>query len=407
MTEVRFPVITFALILGGFALFIPLHMLGIISLSLIIIGGIKYEVKGGIYTAIYTTCLILAHLYWQETKIVSVYNISVITAFFMVATGIGKTVERVNQQKHRLKAEIVEHRQTETELEYKTRLLDSLLENIPDSIYFKDRNHRFIEVSRAKSQHHNLDREDFIGKTDYDFYPETEADYMYEDDEYVLKTGKSIVNKEEKITRPDGSTRWVSVTKVPRYNEGGEIIGSLGISRDITEQKQIEQKLKEYATYDSLTGVYNRRVGLTILREKIKTARRQQQKLTICYIDIDNLKQVNDSYGHNSGDELIGNVARLIKQGIRENDSIARIGGDEFLIVFPDCSLENARQVVDRINSNLLNFNQEQQPQYSLSISWGLAEYNAGDEESVDQLISRADNRMYKNKQLQKNYSEG
>jgi PAS domain S-box-containing protein len=133
---------------------------------------------------------------------------------------------------------------TTSEMAQKHNLFRNLLNNIPDSIYFKDKEHRFIAVSKAKAEHHGVDPEDFVGKTDFDFYPKEQAKKMQEDDDYVLKTKEPIIGKEEKVIRPDGTARWYSVTKIPYRDEEGNIIGSIGISRDITELKQAENKLR-------------------------------------------------------------------------------------------------------------------------------------------------------------------
>ena len=119
--------------------------------------------------------------------------------------------------------------------------LTTLMDNIPDSIYFKDENNRFVMVNKAKASHANVSPEDMIGKTDFDFMPEDQARKSFEDDEELLKTGKFIVNKIEKLIGNDGMERWISVTKVPRFDEEGNIIGTVGISRDITEWKRLEE----------------------------------------------------------------------------------------------------------------------------------------------------------------------
>ena len=130
------------------------------------------------------------------------------------------------------------------ELQFKGSLLDALLENVPDLIYFKDRESHFVEVSKSKAEQVDLSREEVIGKTDFNYFTEEHAKPAYEDEQEIIKTGKPILNKVEKETHPDGRVTWVSTTKVPRYNEQGEIIGILGISRDVTKRKELEDKLK-------------------------------------------------------------------------------------------------------------------------------------------------------------------
>jgi len=122
-------------------------------------------------------------------------------------------------------------------------LLQSLLDNIPDSIYFKDEKNRFIKVNKAKAMHSNVTIEQMIGKTDFDFYSKDEATKMLNDERNVMEH-KEILQSEEKITRPNGDIEWVSVVKAPRYDISGTIVGILGISRDITDRKKIEEQLR-------------------------------------------------------------------------------------------------------------------------------------------------------------------
>ena len=123
-------------------------------------------------------------------------------------------------------------------------LFNSLLENIPDSIYFKDMDGRYVEVSTSKTKHLNVDKESLIGKTDFDFYLEEEAQKMRKDEIYVMKNEETLVI-EEKITRPNDETSWVSVVKSPCYDKNKNIIGIIGISRDITKRKKAELALYE------------------------------------------------------------------------------------------------------------------------------------------------------------------
>ena len=116
-------------------------------------------------------------------------------------------------------------------------LLKTLMDNIKDSIYFKDEQNRFILVNKAKAQHSMISPEEMIGKTDFDFLPHEQAQKIVDDDKNIMQSGQPIVNKEEKITNNDGSERWLSVTKIPWFNAEGDIIVIMGISKDITDMK--------------------------------------------------------------------------------------------------------------------------------------------------------------------------
>jgi len=140
--------------------------------------------------------------------------------------------------------DIRDRKQFEMKLSREHSLLQTLMDSVPDSIYFKDDQNKFIKVNKSKAAHNNVKPEDMIGKTDYDFLTEEQAKKAFEDDDEVLKTGKFIINKIEKLTGADGSERWVSVTKIPRFDQEGNIIGTMGISRDITEWKKLEEMYK-------------------------------------------------------------------------------------------------------------------------------------------------------------------
>jgi len=120
-------------------------------------------------------------------------------------------------------------------------LLKTLMNNVPDSVYFKDDQNRFILVNNAKASHWNVTPEEMIGKTDFDFLSKDQAQKSFNDDTQILQTGKSIINCIEKITDFNGLEQWYSVTKVPRYDSNGIIIGTLGISRNITEWKRLQE----------------------------------------------------------------------------------------------------------------------------------------------------------------------
>jgi PAS domain S-box-containing protein len=123
-------------------------------------------------------------------------------------------------------------------------LLNELLESIPDAIYFKDKKSRFIRVNKAMAEKYGQAVDTLIGKSDFDLFTEAHARPSYADEQKIMRTGEAVVGKLEKKIFEDGRVVWVNTTKVPLHNKSGEIIGTMGISRDVTQQVENEQKLE-------------------------------------------------------------------------------------------------------------------------------------------------------------------
>ena len=140
--------------------------------------------------------------------------------------------------------DITEQKKIEHELEFKHDLLESLMENIPDCIYFKDKQGKFIKVNKAKADRADSNPEELIGKTEYDFFSEEYANKSYENERKVMDTGKPI-NVIEQVVDNEGVERWASITKIPRFDKNGKIIGTMGINRDITDIKKSEKRYRD------------------------------------------------------------------------------------------------------------------------------------------------------------------
>ncbi|MCX7874878.1 MAG: PAS domain S-box protein [Melioribacteraceae bacterium] len=140
---------------------------------------------------------------------------------------------------------VSETKQAKSELAYEQALLNSLLDGIPDSIYFKDVNSRFIKVNKAMLRKHNFNNDqEILGKTDFELFGAEHAKQAFEDEQNIIQTGIPIINKEEKEDWLDGRTTWVSTTKMPLYDKDGKIIGTFGLSRDITDKVEAEEQIK-------------------------------------------------------------------------------------------------------------------------------------------------------------------
>lgn len=151
-----------------------------------------------------------------------------------------------------------------------------------------------------------------------------------------------------------------------------------------------------YATHDAMTGCLNKKAGLDKLNLIIPKFRLNKRPLTIVYADLNNLKVINDKFGHDAGDRAILKVTRIIKDCIRKNDFVIRLGGDEFLIVLLDCDENKAHGVINRINAFIDILNKETQF-LSISVSFGVAVYSEIYKDVIE-FIKDADRKMYENK---------
>ncbi len=164
--------------------------------------------------------------------------------------------------------------------------------------------------------------------------------------------------------------------------------------------------VRDMAHTDALTGVLSREKGLSILKSKIHASRKSNDPLTICFIDINNLKKVNDRFGHEEGDRLIEIVSSTIKRMLRKRDVMCRLGGDEFLLVFDSCLLNDAKFSWSRIEKKLKSLNYSKDLKFCVSVSVGFAQYDKRKHTSIKCLIKEADEEMYKQKKINKFYEK-
>lgn len=162
--------------------------------------------------------------------------------------------------------------------------------------------------------------------------------------------------------------------------------------------RQSYAKTKFFSEYDVFTNTFNRRAGLDLLNKLLPADNRRKSKISLCFIDINGLKEVNDTLGHDAGDELILTMVNVIKQVIRETDFIIRMGGDEFIIVFVNISIEEAERAWERILGIFDQINNTKSKPYIVSASHGIIEYDSIVEGDIDELIKRADIKMYAEK---------
>jgi diguanylate cyclase (GGDEF)-like protein/PAS domain S-box-containing protein len=280
------------------------------------------------------------------------------------------------------------------------RILSHALMNIGDSVYITDAEDNIIYVNKAFENTFGYKPEEVIGKNCSIICKGSNMNCSCDDE--VSATLDNIGMNEVYHIKKDGTEFPALISNSCIREESGNIISKVGIVRDITEIKDAQKKLQVYATMDILTGTLNRRAGLVILEKQIQLCKRNNWDLTICYIDVDGLKAVNDAYGHQEGDDYILFITNVLKEIIRESDGLCRLGGDEFLLMLPECDIPQAEQVLKRILSALEEHNERRTKPYNISFSYGLVKYDFEEQPKIGRLIARADMEMYKHKAMKK-----
>lgn len=175
---------------------------------------------------------------------------------------------------------------------------------------------------------------------------------------------------------------------------------------DITEIKRMENELSIHASTDALTGVLNRRAGMDLMKRKFETAEHEGRVFSLCFFDIDNLKTVNDKFGHLEGDSLIRDICRLIKEEVEPNDIIFRYGGDEFMILFDAPCEHEIKKACKRIEESFEAVNRNGDKPYLINASIGLFFHKPGMELKLEQVIEIVDKEMYNSKLKKKQANE-
>ncbi|HGY9623980.1 TPA: GGDEF domain-containing protein [Pseudomonas putida] len=291
-------------------------------------------------------------------------------------------------------------------LSEREQLYSSLLDSVNAVLWAFDwETHQVLYVSPAYER--IFGRPASLVLADYNEW----RDSIYPDDlEYaehslaqVLLHG-AVENREYRIINAAGEIRWLSdKCYVNQQREADQRVIIVGIAEDITEKKQLEGELQRLATTDVLTQSSNRRHFFECARQALETAREEGTPLAFLLLDIDDFKRINDSYGHQEGDQVLQRIADSGRAVLRRGDLFGRIGGEEFAAVFPGCTAEIAEQIADRLQREIQRQRFNHGPEtYGVTVSQGVTGLTDEDD-SIDALFARADAAMYQAKRQGKN----
>ncbi len=314
---------------------------------------------------------------------------------------------KLNGVMHILSAvqEITARKKMEEKLRENQEKYRFLTDNSADVIWHINNGYRVDYINAADERLRGFKPEESIGQPIWNFFKPEGTKLVREKIEHHRQ--KEQVGNNTNVTRfeiqqrcKDGNWVWTEICAAPHYDKDGQLIGFHGINRDITDRKRIFDELYHQATIDDLTHIPNRRHFMYLTEKELKSAKRYHRPISIIVIDFDNLKQINDTYGHLAGDRALSVFSKIVQQIIREVDILGRFGGDEFLILLPETDAEKAYHVMERINQVLASspiFYQDDS--FSISVSSGIASIENWTD-TLEDLLTRADEALYEAKEL-------
>ncbi|MBD1890953.1 CHASE2 domain-containing protein [Coleofasciculus sp. FACHB-SPT9] len=310
----------------------------------------------------------------------------------------------------------------EEELKRSKEFLQKVINTIPDPIFVKDKEHRWIILNQAYCKFIGYPLETLLKKSAYEFFPKHEAEVFWQNNEQVLQGGEEQENEEE-FTDIFGTTHLIATKRSLHKDAAGNIF-LVGVIRDITERKRIEEELKRTAEelirsnaelklsedqmrhlayHDPLTGLPNRKQFYERMVQALEWGSSNNQLFALLFLDLDGFKQVNDTLGHDMGDLLLRMVAQRLTGCLRGSDTVSRLGGDEFTVILPAISrVQDAARVAEKTLSTLSQPFILNGQTIFVTVSIGISIYPFNGN-TVDTLIKNADSAMYRAKEQGRN----
>jgi diguanylate cyclase (GGDEF)-like protein/PAS domain S-box-containing protein len=240
-------------------------------------------------------------------------------------------------------------RLAEEELRGATEFRERVMQSATNAIYVLDRHGCFTMANQRTSEITGFSQQELIGASYTTLIPTELLQELAGQFDSILRDGALVRSQETEIVRADESRVTISFSAGPLYKDG-RIFAVVGTAEDITERKRAEAYIRHSAQHDALTGLPNRALLLDRLEMAMRQARRQGSQVAVLMIDLDHFKRINDSLGHQFGDQLLLNVSRQLNKSVRDIDTVSRLGGDEFVVVLTDVhSREELLPVIAKI----------------------------------------------------------
>jgi diguanylate cyclase (GGDEF)-like protein/PAS domain S-box-containing protein len=271
----------------------------------------------------------------------------------------------------------------------------TLFENAPEAIAILDEHDHIIRINGQFTTMFGYTEDEALGRNINDLIVPGEGVEEGEKLTARVAAGEKL-RAEAQRRHKDGHTLWVAIAATPFgvVDQPGRVYA---MYHDISARKYAEDELKALLLVDQLTGLHNRRAFIALSEQALKLATRQERDVLMIFIDVDQLKHINDTHGHLVGDRALIDTARVLRESCREADLIARLGGDEFVALMTVDSDQTAELVCERITARVATHNREIDRGYELSLSLGAKRSKAEGTMLVD-LLAQADTALYEQK---------
>ncbi|MCU0932089.1 MAG: EAL domain-containing protein [Serpentinimonas sp.] len=277
--------------------------------------------------------------------------------------------------------------------------LNTILDSVEAFIYIKDRQHRYVYANRRVCELFGKPLEQVVGQTDAQFFDAATVANIHHNDTRVLQDGVRVSAEETNQSRADGSVRTFLSVKLPLRAGNGQVYALCGISTDLTEFRRAQQEIRQLAYFDTLTGLPNRRQLLDRLQPALALHQRSTQDGALLFVDLDDFKILNETLGHEQGDELLRQMGLRLSQAVRDGDTVARLGSDEFVVMLQGLSAKReeaalqAEAVARKLQSVLANPYDLRGAAYGCTASIGVALFSDA-QGSLDTMLRLADMAM-------------